>query len=139
MPQDELRKYSALYAHVEDVANAFSAVWPIIVRARLYSVFDPDPTHLSPAQVAEEIALTQTALASQLTDAGVLVQLGRIDSGFSSAPTKDELSSLMRISETERDPSLADAIAITNGRLPADSQLPIPRALKAEPPPPQSR
>jgi hypothetical protein len=140
MPQDEVRRYAVLYAHIEDVAVVFSTVWPTIVRARLYSLFDPDPTHLSPAQVAEEIALTQTALANELTDAGVLVQLGRIDAGFSSAPTKDELSSLMRISETERDPNLADAIAITNGRLPADSQLPLPeRARKAEPPPAQSR
>src|ERR1039458_10656966 len=88
--------------------------------ARLYSIFDPDPTHLSHAQVDEEIALTQTALASQLTEAGVLVQLGRIDPGFTPAPTKDELNSLMRITETERDRNLAEAIAITNGRVPPD-------------------
>lgn len=140
MPQDEVRNYAALYAHIEDVANAFAAVWPTIVRARLYSIFDPDPTHLSHAQVDEEIALTQTALASQLTEAGVLVQLGHIDPGFTPAPTKDELNSLMRITETERDPNLAEAIAITNGRLPPDSQLPMPeRAPKTESPPPQSR
>jgi hypothetical protein len=132
MPQDEVRKYAVLYAHIEDVANAFAAVWPTIVRARLYSLFDPDPTHLSATQVDEEIALTQTALVSQLTEAGVMVQLGRIDSGFSSAPTKDELNSLMRLSETERDPDLADAIAITNRRLPADSQLPIPERAPKE-------
>jgi hypothetical protein len=140
MPQDEVRRYAALYAHIEDVANAFAGVWPTVVRARLYSIFDPDPTHLSHAQVDDEIALTQTALASQFAEAGVLVQLGRIDPGFSSAPTKDELNSLMRLTETERDPNLAEAIAITNQRLPADSQLPMPkRAPKAESPPPQSR
>jgi hypothetical protein len=90
--------------------------------------------------VDEEIALTQTALASQFAEAGVLVQPGRIDPGFSSAPTKDELNSLMRLTETERAPNLAEAIAITNERLPADSQLPMPkRAPKAESPPTQSR
>jgi coproporphyrinogen III oxidase len=35
MPQDEVRNYAALYAHIEDVANAFAAVWPTIVRASL--------------------------------------------------------------------------------------------------------
>jgi hypothetical protein len=140
MPQDEVRNYATLYAHIEDVANAFAAVWPTIVRARLYSIFDPDPTHLPRAQVDDEIALTQTALASQLTEAGVLVQLGRIDPGFTPAPSKDELNSLMRITETEHDPNLAEAIAITNGRLPPDSQLSIPgRASTSEPPPPPSR
>jgi hypothetical protein len=135
MPQDEVRNYAALYAHIEDVANAFAAVWPTIVHARLYSIIDPDPTHLSHAQVDEEITLAQTALASQLTEAGVLVQLGRIDPGFTSAPTKDELNSLMRITETERNPNLAEAIAITNGRLPPDSQLPMPeRTPKTESP-----
>jgi len=135
MPQDEVRNYAALYAHIEDVANAFAAVWPTTVRARLYSTFDPDPTHLSHGQVDEELALAQTALASQLTEAGVLVQLSRIDPGFIPALTKDELNSLMRITETERNPNLAEAIAITNGRLPPDSQLPMPeRAPKTESP-----
>src|ERR1035441_10131374 len=69
--------------------------------ARLYSIFDPDPTHLSHAQVDEEIALTQTALASQLTEAGVLVQLGRIDDQHKLA-IGDRLS--FRIVEDEEDP-----------------------------------
>jgi hypothetical protein len=129
MPQDEVRRYSALYAHIEDVSKSFAAVWPAIVRARLYSVFDPDPTHLSAAQVNEEIALTLAALASHFSQAAVLVQLGGIDPGFSSGPTKGELNSLMHVTETERDPNLAQAIAITNSHLPADSQLPIPQRL----------
>ena len=138
MPQDEVRKYAALYARIEDAANAFAVVWPTIVRARLYSVFDPDPTHLSSAQVDEEIALTQTALASHFTQAAVLVQLGRVDPGFSSGPTKDELNSLMHATDAERDPDLAEAIAITNGRLPTDSKLPIPQRVSrpGSPPPP---
>jgi hypothetical protein len=126
MPQDEVRQYAALYSHIEDVANSFAVVWPTIVRARLYAVFDPDPTHLTAAQVDEEIALTQAALASHFTRAAVLVQLGGVDPGFSSGPTKDELNSIMHVTDTERDPKLAEAIAITNGRLPSASQLPIP-------------
>jgi hypothetical protein len=129
MPQDEVRHNDVLYSHIEDVANAFPVVWPTIVRARLYGVFDPDPTHLSPAQVEDEIALTQAALVSHFSEAAVLVQLGGFDPGFSGGPTKDELNSIMHVTDTERDPNLAEAIAVTNGRLPSASQLPIPRRI----------
>jgi hypothetical protein len=114
--------------YLAEGASAFAAVWPTIVRARLYGVFDSDPTHLTPAQVEEEIALTQAALASHFTQAAVLIQLGRVDPGFSSGPTKDELNSIMHVTDTERDPHLAEAIAITDGRLPSGSQLAIPTA-----------
>ena len=127
IPQDEVRKYAVLLAHIEDVANAFTVVWPTIVRARLYSVFGPDPTHLIHAQVDEEIALTQPTLASNFTEAAVLVELGGIDPGFSSGLTKDELNSLRRVTAAERHPNLAEPSAITNARLPADSQLPNPQ------------
>jgi hypothetical protein len=55
-----------------------------------------------------------------------LVQLGLADPGFTPPPTPEELNASMRISETEKNPDLAAAIAITNGRLPDDSKLPIP-------------
>jgi hypothetical protein len=76
MPQDEVRQYAELYAHIEDVEKTFGVVWPTIVRARLYGVFDPDPTHLTPAQIDEEIEPAQSALASHFTQARFSFSLG---------------------------------------------------------------
>jgi hypothetical protein len=33
----------------------------------------------------------------------------------------------MHVTDTERDPNLAEAIAITNSRLPPNAQLPMPK------------
>jgi hypothetical protein len=127
MPQAEVRNYALLYARIGNAAKGFDMIWPAIVQARRYSIFDPDPTRLTPAQIEEEINLTQKLIDLHFTQAAALVQLGSTDPGFTPALKKEELNALMRIAETEADPDLAAAIAITNGRLPADSQLPIPQ------------
>lgn len=126
MPQDEVRKYARLYSRIDNAAKIFDYVWPAIVRARLYSITDPDPAHLSPAQLEEEISYTKEVLAQNFTHAAALVQLGYTDTGFKGL-SKDELNGMMRITETEADPSLAKAIAATNSRLPPDAQLPVPQ------------
>jgi hypothetical protein len=133
MPQQEVRTYALLYDRIDKVGEAFDQIWPAIVQARLYSVLDPDPTHLTSQQVAAEIELTNTALARVFTQSSALVQLGMVDPGFTPAPSPHEINALMRVSETEENPALAAAIATTNSRLPAASQLPIP----SSPPPPK--
>jgi hypothetical protein len=126
MPQEEVRRYDALYDRIDEVGGSFDQIWAAIVRARLYSLFDPDPTHLSPAEVAAEIALTDEVLVKNFAAAGALVELNHADSGFTPALTKPELNHMMHVLDTEEDPRLARAIAITNQRLPADAHLPIP-------------
>ncbi len=104
MPQEEVRGYAALYDRIDEVSRSFDEIWTSIVRARLYSVFDPDPSHFSPSEVAEEIALTKQVLAKQFASAGALVELNRADPGFTPALTKSELNHVMRVLDTEEDP-----------------------------------
>jgi hypothetical protein len=92
---------------------------------RLYSIFDSDPTHLTPAQLAEEMMYTKNVLVQHFAAAAALVQLNRADRSFTPALTKDELNEIMQVSDAEQDPKLAAAIAITNRRLPADAQIPL--------------
>jgi len=127
MPQEDVRRYAALYDRIDEVSRSFDKIWAAIVQARLYSVFDPDPSHLSPAEVVEEIALTKQVLATHFASAGALVELNYADPGFTPALTKPELNHIMHVLDTEEDPRLARAIGITNRRLPADAQLPIPQ------------
>jgi hypothetical protein len=125
MPQDEVRRYTLTYDRIEQVAKSFDVIWPAIVQARLYSIFDSDPTHLTPAQLAEEITYTKNVLVQHFAAAAALVQLNRADRSFAPALTKDELNETMHVSDAEQDSKLAVAIAITNRRLPADAQIPV--------------
>jgi hypothetical protein len=139
MPQDEVRRYAALYDRIEDVSRSFDTIWAAIVRARLYSVFDSDPSHLSASQVAEEIALTKQVLAVHFASAASLVQLNHADPAFAPALTKDELNRTMHVLDTEIDPRLAEAIAATNRRLPPDAQLPLPQSTAKPPSAPSTK
>jgi hypothetical protein len=126
MPQKEIRGYSFLYQRINAADRSFDDIWPAIVQARLYSMIDPDPSHLTPVQLANEIELTKAAMTRHFTQGATLVQLGLADHGFTPAPTPQELNDSMRISDTENNPDLAAAIAITNSRLPDNSKLPVP-------------
>jgi hypothetical protein len=137
MPLEEVRRYDALYDRIDEVNSSFDQIWAAIVEARLYSVFDPNPAHLSPAQVDTEIALTDQVLVRQFASAGALVELNSADPGFAPALTKSELNHIMHVLDTEEDPRLARAIAATNQRLPADAQLPIPQAASGASVPPE--
>jgi hypothetical protein len=125
MPQEEVRRYTLTYDLIEEVAKSFDGIWSAIVQARLYSIADSDPTHLTPAQVAEEMTYTRNVLVLHFAAAAALVQLNRADRSFTPALTKDELNEIMHVSDAEQDPKLAAAIAITNSRLPADAQIPV--------------
>jgi hypothetical protein len=125
MPQHEVRRYTLIYDRIEQVARSFDVIWPAIVQARLYGIFDSDPTHLTAAQLAEEMTYTKNVLVQHFAAAAALVQLNHADSSFTPALTKDELNEIMHVSDTEEDPKLAAAIALTNRRLPADAQIPV--------------
>jgi hypothetical protein len=95
----------------------------------LFSIHDSDPTHLTPAQLAEEMTYTKNVLVQHFAAAAALVQLNRADRSFRPALTKDELNEIMHMTDAEQDPKLAAAIALTNSRLPADAQIPVSQAL----------
>jgi hypothetical protein len=127
MPQDEVRRFTLIYDRVDQVAKSFDLIWPAIVQARLYSMFDSDPTHLTPAQLAEEMTYTKSVLVQHFAAAAAaaLVQLNHEEPSFTPALTRDDLNEIMHVSDAEHDPQLAAALAITNSRLPADAQIPV--------------
>jgi hypothetical protein len=125
MPQEEVRRYTLTYDRIDEVAKSFDGIWSAIVQARLYGIVDSDPTHFSPAQLAEEMTYTKNVLVQHFASAAALVQLNRVDASFAPALTKDELNEIMHVSDAEQDPKLAAAIAITNSRLPPDAQIPL--------------
>jgi hypothetical protein len=133
MPQDEVRRYALLYERIDNTSRNFDVVWPSIVKARLYGLEDPDPSHLNPAQIAQELDYAQVALVQLYTQAAALVQLGHAEDDFRPNLTKEELNSDMRVTGMEHDPALAAAIARTNSRLPPSDRIPIPQLIPSSP------
>ncbi len=127
MPPQEVRANDVLYELLEKLDNVYETVWPEIVRARLYSVSDPDPSHLSLGQVAEEISYAEEALARQFSTAGNMARISALEQDFGPGLTRSEVSERLRSVEAESNPELAAAIAITNSRLPATEQFAIPK------------
>jgi len=126
MPQNEVRTDAHLYDRIEAANRGFDLIWPVIVQARLYALENPDPSHLTPAQVAKEIEFCHAVLTQHYVEGAALVQLSRTDPTFVPALSPNDLNSLMHVASEENDPALASAIALTNNRLPPSSRLPIP-------------
>jgi hypothetical protein len=127
MPQSEVRANDILYELLEKLDTVFDTVFPEVLRGRIYSAADPDPSHLSPAQVAEEIAYAEEALVRQYSTFAEIVRITLEEPDFGPGMASEEINKQLRSVETERNPDLAAAIAITNSRLPPDRQLPVPR------------
>jgi hypothetical protein len=94
MPPEEAEKNAALYELLDrtdtDERNAFEAV----SRAGSYSNVDPNPSHMTPAQVAAEIDLIKDAMTATQIWAAHLMNVHQLFPEFSPAPTSEELSLL---------------------------------------------
>jgi hypothetical protein len=128
LPQEEVRANDVLYGLLEKLDSRADTVFPETLRARIYSLADPDPTHLSPAQVAEEIAYSEEVLVRQYSTFSEFIRISIAEPDFAPRLDPAEVNRQLRSVEAERNPDLAAAIAQTNARLPADQQLPIPKA-----------
>lgn len=133
MPQDEVYRYSLLYSRTGEIAHSSEEIRLAIAQAGVYAVSDPDPSHLTPAQLATEVDLTDSALEDAFNLGRWLAALSGFDPSFTPAVTQSDLDNLSRLTESEKDPHLAAAIAITNARLPEDERLPIPASGAAQP------
>ena len=62
MPLDEANRYQDLYDQLRGIGVQSLNTWDAINDAARYNLLDPDPTHLSPPELDEEIRLARTAL-----------------------------------------------------------------------------
>jgi hypothetical protein len=94
MPPEEAERNAALYELLDrtdgDERNAFEAV----SRASSYANVDPNPSHMTPVQVAAEIDLIKDAMTAIQIWAAHLMNVHQLFPEFSPAPTSEELSLL---------------------------------------------
>jgi len=94
MPPEEAEKYAAFYDLLDvtdkDERNAYEAV----SRASSYANVDPNPSHLTPAQLAAEIDLIKDAMTATQIWAAHLMNVHQQFPEFSPAPAPKELGLL---------------------------------------------
>ncbi len=118
MPPEEAEKNAALYELLEvtdtDERNAYQAV----SRASSYANVDPNPSHMTPAQVATEIDRITDAMTATQIWAAHLMNVHQQFPEFSPAPDSQELSVLagwLRSAEDQK--KLAAPAAATDADL----------------------
>jgi hypothetical protein len=66
MPLDEADSDQTLYQYLQTLTEQGNSAWNAISDSRRFAIQDPDPTHLSPLQLADAIQLTQIAIEKHL-------------------------------------------------------------------------
>ena len=128
MPPTEAEQSAKLYDLLDtsdkDERNAHDAV----AHASSYANVDPNPAHLTPAQLASEIDLIKDAMTATQTWAEHLENVHRRFPEFSPSPTPEELNQLSGRSRSPEDAKkLETAQAATKAEL-----APLIEALRAQ-------
>jgi hypothetical protein len=121
MPQEEATRDASLYNHLQDVESS-NQTWQLLLSSHQFAISDPDPSHLSPAQIASEIDLLQKALVVEFDQAVKLYNLPKIAPDFPACVTRDDLDKIYQVPDPQ---STAGPHAETEKRLRAAGWTPL--------------
>ena len=99
MPQEEVRKTAELYGFYERMDRAHEEEADALVDAISYGFKDSDPTHLSPAQISDELERTKRVFSKHLRLGYLMQNLAEEFTDFQPAPQGEELDQLVHLSE----------------------------------------
>ena len=91
LPAAEVRELEALYKQLAVVEASYRDRLWAIRDARRYMTRDGDPSHLAPAQLAEQAVLAENVLAHQFRLGGDMRNLAAVYPDFNPAPKTEEL------------------------------------------------
>jgi hypothetical protein len=97
MPPAEVRSNSSLYSRLAGLSDAISAHRESIYNAARFAIVDPDPSHLTPAQLDREIDLTAQVLQNYAVTANTQSNLHREFPDFTPAPTRAEVLAIRNV------------------------------------------
>jgi hypothetical protein len=124
LPPDEADSEQVLHQYLQTLTDQAMATWNAINDARRFAIFDSDPTHLSPQQLAETIELTKIAIEKHMQ---VGFSIALIDSRFPDLPASlsyDEVRTYLHSSYQEDPQGMAVAHQRTMDRLKAAGYVP---------------
>jgi hypothetical protein len=131
MPSEETEDDAMLYALLDVADKDERSAYDAVSRAGSYAHVDPNPSHMTPAQVAAEIELVKDAMRANLIWAAHLMNVHQQYPEFSPAPTSQEISLLAgELRSAEDQKKLAAAQAVTNAEM-ASSRAAMVAAMKA--------
>jgi hypothetical protein len=119
MPREEIEANSNLYFLLQKVNDVQFEGARAIIDARRYDLSDADPSHLSPAQVASEIELTQAALSAHFLCGSLLLNLVQAFPDFPATVTSEELNQIHHPPDLPTTELLRAARALTTERMKA--------------------
>ena len=120
MPRDELQGDASLYVQLQRVTDRKEAGATAVIDAQDYALVDSNPSHLTPAQVAGEVALTQKALANLRREGLSLADLAARFPDFSPSIGLDETVQLRNPPDEQTEKLLAAATKLTKDRVQAE-------------------
>jgi len=91
MPVKEVRELEGLYKQLAVVEASYRERLRAIRDTRRYMTRDSDPSHLTPALLAEQLVLAESVLVHQYRLGGDMRNLSAIYADFKPAPTTEEL------------------------------------------------
>jgi hypothetical protein len=120
MPRQEVADNEHIYKKLSKAGEASGQFWRAVNMAGHYAYLDPDPSHLTPAQVDQEIILTEDCIEANFRLGVELRNLNDDHPDFSPAPSWPELFSSIGGKRSEQDShKLTIAHALTSARLAA--------------------
>jgi hypothetical protein len=130
MPPRENTANARLYEELQIATDTDDETWISINNARRYTFHDSDPSHLTPAQVAEEIELVKTVLMNHYSHAIAMDHVPLIFPTFPSGVSAEDMNHLLHSPDPQTLNALTPARSLTDERLKAAGF--VPRKLTAD-------
>jgi hypothetical protein len=128
MPQDEVAHAAAMYGELHKAEDMSEEEFSASHQAEAYIYQDPDPSHLTAAEIAKEIELTRTVLMWHWRYEVALYVLALRDPGLTATPTAADIQQIRNFPDEQTKKLLAPARALTLDRLEAAGLDPITNA-----------
>jgi hypothetical protein len=125
MPQDEVNQEEQLYLLLSGSADQAGVTVVALNKACKYLRLDPDPTHLSPAQVQETLAQMIGVETEENSWADWLRDLHAQSPDFEAIPTPEKMS-IARPLDAQEQNAMENATRLTEKRVDAASPDPVP-------------
>ena len=110
MPREEVTQDDVLYGYLESLNMRVAAAQMALNDARKFSIVDPDPTHLSPAQVERQIDLTADVLLQYALVGRTGKNLSANAADFDHPLKRDDVYGILHATTDPADQAAIDAL-----------------------------
>jgi len=117
IPRNEIEEDALAYRYLEREYDTALEVYRAVLESRRFILDDPDPSHLTPAQIAMEIDLTQVALTKQFLLGRYLASLTHDFPDFPASLNNKELMQIIHTPDRPMDELLGRARSLSMERV----------------------